>query len=267
VSAPNDAVWYIVRDGERFGPFNADAFTKLEEEGRFLATDRIWHSGKDTWISYADYEARKVAARLVVPDQRPSYNKRDRQKCAICRWARKGASALANALTTAFRSFPSSVSVAVDTSAASAAPDPALKVTAPASADPSQESILPSLVPVYDQSRTSGFTREQHTADLMPHDTDEVHGDGMSVITIRENRGPLQYAPRLANEEQAAAQIGLELTTFRAWVTGGRLPQALPGCDKYDMKAIHLALDRMSGIASRENPSSDWVEKLARARS
>ena len=58
--------------------------------------------------------------------------------------------------------------------------------------------------------------------------------------------------PRLASEGQAAAQIGLDLATFRAWVAEGRLPHALPDCGKYDMKAIHLVLDRMSGIAARE---------------
>jgi hypothetical protein len=51
---------------------------------------------------------------------------------------------------------------------------------------------------------------------------------------------------------RAAAEIGLDLATFRAWVAEGRLPQALPDCAKYDMKAIHLMLDRMSGIVSRE---------------
>ena len=59
--------------------------------------------------------------------------------------------------------------------------------------------------------------------------------------------------PRLASEVQAAAHIGLDLATFRAWAAAGRLPHALPDCGKYDMKAMHLALDRMSGIASREN--------------
>ena len=58
--------------------------------------------------------------------------------------------------------------------------------------------------------------------------------------------------PRRASEGQAAAQIGLDLATFRAWVVEGRLPHALPDCGKYDMKAIHLVLDRMSGIAVRE---------------
>jgi len=276
VSAPNDALWYIVRDGQRFGPFNADAFTKLEEEGRFVATDRIWQSGEDTWIPYSDYEARKAAVRLVAPDPPASYQKRHGGRCAICRWARKSASALASALTTALHGFPlhravkrddSGLSLAGDISAASAAPDSAPKETAPASANPTQASIRPSLVPLLDQSRSSGFTRELHTADLMPNDTNEVHGDSTSVIVTREDGGPLHYAPRLANEERAAAQIGLELATFRAWVMDGRLPQTLPDCDKYDLKAIHLALDRMSGIASRGNSSNDWVEKLARIRS
>ena len=59
--------------------------------------------------------------------------------------------------------------------------------------------------------------------------------------------------PRLVSEVEAAIQIGLDLATFRAWVAAGRLPHALPDCGKYDMKAIHLALDRVSGIVPREN--------------
>ena len=59
--------------------------------------------------------------------------------------------------------------------------------------------------------------------------------------------------PRLASEVQAAGLIGLDLTTFRRWVADGRLPRVLPDCGKYDLKAIHLALDRMSNIASPAN--------------
>ena len=70
--------------------------------------------------------------------------------------------------------------------------------------------------------------------------------------------------PRLASEVQAAAHIGLDLATFRAWVAAGRLPHALPDCGKYDMKAIHLALDRMSGIGSRENGLHEVLRGVTR---
>ena len=43
---------------------------------------------------------------------------------------------------------------------------------------------------------------------------------------------------RLASEKEAAEAIGIELATFRSWVASGRLPQPIPDCGKFDMKAI-----------------------------
>jgi hypothetical protein len=262
-----------MRDGQRFGPFNADAFARFEEEGQFRATDRIWHTGNDTWISYNEYEARRVAARLLPPDRPASYK---RERYAIYRWTRKSARALAKALTTVFHSFPlhgamarggSGIPLAVDTSASPVAPASAVDGTAPAPGDPSPTPIEPSLVRLYDQPRDSGPILEQHTAEPTPHDTKKNDAGSANGAITQEDPRPLRYAPRLANEKQAAAQIGLELTTFRAWVADGRLPRALPNCDKYDLKAIHLALDRMSGITSQGNGSNDWLGKLARVQS
>ena len=50
---------------------------------------------------------------------------------------------------------------------------------------------------------------------------------------------------RLASEKEAADYIGLEVATFRAWVSSGRLPQPIADCGKYDLKAIDLAIDRI----------------------
>jgi hypothetical protein len=272
VSNPNDTLWYVMRDGQRFGPFNADAFARFEEEGRFRATDRIWRTGNDTWISYNEYGARGVAARLVAPDPPASYK---RERYTACRWARKSAQALARALISAFSSIlmhramtrgGSGTPVGVDNSAAPVAPAPAIDGTAPASADPSLASLHPSLVRLDDQPHDSDPILQQHTADPIRHDRDKDQAGG-AHFSMQEDAGPLQYAPRLVNEAQAVAQIGLELITFRAWVADGRLPRALPDCDKYDLKAIHLALDRMSGITSQWNGSHHWLGKLARVQS
>ena len=66
---------------------------------------------------------------------------------------------------------------------------------------------------------------------------------------------------RLQTEAQAAAAIGIELSIFRHLVACGRLPKPLPEFDRYDMKAIHAALDRISGIGCASNALDKWLEK------
>ena len=48
--------------------------------------------------------------------------------------------------------------------------------------------------------------------------------------------------------------------------TAGRLPHALPDCGKYDMKAIHLALDRVSGIVPQKNETEANAARAEKAR-
>jgi hypothetical protein len=67
--------------------------------------------------------------------------------------------------------------------------------------------------------------------------------------------------PRLVAEQEAAASVGLELSTFRSWVATGKLPKPLPDCGKYDLRAIDLALDRLSGIGSPQNALDAWRAK------
>ena len=69
---------------------------------------------------------------------------------------------------------------------------------------------------------------------------------------------------RLQTEAQAAAAIGIELSVFRHLVACGRLPKPLPEFDRYDMNAIHAALDRMSGIGCSSNALERWRETRAR---
>ena len=269
MSAPNDAVWYIMRDGQRFGPFNADAFARFEEEGQFSPTDGIWRSGADTWIAYSDYEARKAAARLVAPQREGTSTKADHKQCVFCRWVRTGIRVLARAPATAFRTISprratkhvASASPAVDASPAPGASAPELAVgrTVTPSADPHPEPI-PSRLPLSGEPDlwplANGSVREQPAGRVTPRDSNQDQSDSIPAIMTQGVAGPSLYGPsipRLANEGQAASHIGLELTTFRAWVSDGRLPHALPNSDKYDLKAIHLALDHISGIAFREN--------------
>jgi predicted DNA-binding transcriptional regulator AlpA len=69
---------------------------------------------------------------------------------------------------------------------------------------------------------------------------------------------------RLVTEKEAAEIVGLELATFRAWVSSGRLPQPIPDCGTFDLKAIDAALDRISGLGSPINALDAWRAKSAR---
>jgi hypothetical protein len=66
---------------------------------------------------------------------------------------------------------------------------------------------------------------------------------------------------RLATKIEAAQEIGLPLATFEEWVRCGRLPKPLPEIDKYDMKAIDAALDRISGLETASNALDAWRER------
>jgi hypothetical protein len=71
---------------------------------------------------------------------------------------------------------------------------------------------------------------------------------------------------RLASEKEAAEAIGLDLATFRSWVASAKLPKPLPGCGKYDLKAIDAALDRVSGLGGAGNALDAWKAKGQNAR-
>jgi hypothetical protein len=68
----------------------------------------------------------------------------------------------------------------------------------------------------------------------------------------------MAMARRLVSEKEAAAEIGLELSQFKAWVDCGRLPKPLADCGKYDLKAIDQAIDRISGLGGGTNPLDAW---------
>jgi hypothetical protein len=69
---------------------------------------------------------------------------------------------------------------------------------------------------------------------------------------------------RLVAEKEAAEVAGLDLSTFRAWVASGKLPKPIPDCNKYDIKAIDAAIDRVSGLGGPANALDAWRAKSAR---
>jgi hypothetical protein len=274
VSAPNDAVWYISRDGQRAGPFTNDEFAGFEEAGRLRPTDQVWQPGMQSWVAYSDHDARQVAGRLVERDPSRSSPNTDGETCAICLMMWRATQAFASGLMAALGSASAYLGK-MRTSAASPgthgslepAPSKASGETARPSADPPPaltRHFGPKEPSVRSFSIASVFERPD--TGLIDHES-RHNRDGVTPVVVSdavaEPSRPSLSTPRLVSEGQAAADIGLELATFRTWVADGRLPRALPGCGKYDMKAIHLALDHMSGIASREVSSNVLLDRLA----
>jgi hypothetical protein len=66
---------------------------------------------------------------------------------------------------------------------------------------------------------------------------------------------------RLVSDKEAAEEVGIPLATFRAWVEIGRLPKALPDIGKWDLRAIHAAIDRISGLGGASNALDAWRAK------
>jgi hypothetical protein len=264
VSALNDPTWYISRDNKRVGPFSADEFARFEKAGTLRATDQVWQTGMAAWIAYSDYEASRNAVSISAGPS-SSATKAETERCAICLLVRRGMRALRRTFITGrhgvsrqlakMRSVPVTSSAA-DTSLGHPSDDAA---RAQPSAEAHPMSIRPPLVVAHEPGsrplangpvlRPASVAMGDHTK----QDQDRSILDDRTEDLAQASPRLSSSTPRLASEVQAAAHIGLDLATFRAWVAAGRLPHALPGCGKYDMKAIHLALDRMSGIASREN--------------
>jgi hypothetical protein len=75
-----------------------------------------------------------------------------------------------------------------------------------------------------------------------------------------------QLAPRLLTRQQAAGYCNLSPTTFSNWVRSGKLPLPLPGTTRWDLKAIDIALDAMSGLQQQRELSAldEWRTKRAR---
>ncbi|WP_157643022.1 hypothetical protein [Bradyrhizobium sp. WSM4349] len=95
-------------------------------------------------------------------------------------------------------------------------------------------------------------------------------------VDARVDRSKYRHArgtsggPRLVVRHEAATYCCLSSSAFSNWVRLGKLPPALPGTSRWDLKAIDLALDTWSGlsafkIAETESTALDeW--RAARAR-
>ena len=275
MSAPSDVVWYVSREGKQFGPLSADEFARLEDQNGLRPSDQVWQTDMDVWIAYSDFDARKAAARFAGKHRPTSSTKADDEKCAICLLMRKGIRALAKASMTAFRSVTTHLAKIRTVSSSRAAdasplhpPEGAATRTVRQSADLNPAPIRPSLLGAQEPNlqRLTSVLQPTASGTVIAHSSKDDREGSMPDVRTESATEPVRHSPllpRLVSEGQAAAAIGLELATFRAWVADGQLPHPLPDCGKYDLKAIHLALDRMSGIGSDGNQSNDRSERPA----
>ena len=70
-----------------------------------------------------------------------------------------------------------------------------------------------------------------------------------------------QLSPRGLTREDAAAYCGLTPEGFDDWVKRGVVPGPIPGTQRWDRKAIDLALDRASGIQSASSDAASPYEE------
>lgn len=73
--------------------------------------------------------------------------------------------------------------------------------------------------------------------------------------------------PRLVTRHEAANYCRLSPQAFSLWVKEGRLPTALAGTARWDLKSIDAALDSASGLAEHGSISAFDHWKAKRARS
>lgn len=89
----------------------------------------------------------------------------------------------------------------------------------------------------------------------------------MSVVRDSEPTSSiLEHAPRLLNRRQAAAYCNLSPMTFLNWVRSGKLPPPLPGTTRWDLKAIDVAVDTLSGPQPPTAPKQQITEGAIRIR-
>ena len=73
-----------------------------------------------------------------------------------------------------------------------------------------------------------------------------------------------QLPPRGLTRDAAAAYCGLSPQGFDDWVKRGVVPGPIPGTQRWDRKAIDLALDRASGLAIvKDSAFDDWKRRHA----
>ena len=72
-----------------------------------------------------------------------------------------------------------------------------------------------------------------------------------------------QIAPRGLTKADAAAYCGCSKDAFNTWIKKGLVPEAIPGTQRWDRKAIDWYLDRASGLPTGASASSDPDAALA----
>jgi hypothetical protein len=81
-------------------------------------------------------------------------------------------------------------------------------------------------------------------------------------MSARAVVGPIH--PRGLTREDAAAYCGLAPEGFDQWVKRGLVPGPIPGTQRWDRKAIDLALDRASGLDTIKGSAFDtWKARRA----
>ncbi|GAA0029103.1 hypothetical protein BROWWM01_32350 [Bradyrhizobium ottawaense] len=83
------------------------------------------------------------------------------------------------------------------------------------------------------------------------------------------NRSPRLLARGLSKEAAAEYCGCASLAAFDVWIRKGIVPGAIPGTNRWDRKAIDLALDRASNIEAAVpagNLLAEWKAKRAAAR-
>ena len=66
----------------------------------------------------------------------------------------------------------------------------------------------------------------------------------------------LALKPRLVSRAEAALYCGLKPSRFSDLVRNGTMPPAIPGTNKWDIRAIDQRLDKLSGIQPEKQQSA-----------
>jgi hypothetical protein len=92
----------------------------------------------------------------------------------------------------------------------------------------------------------------------------------MSLKHANDNLRTFVAAPRGMTKEDAAVYCGCATTAaFDVWIRKGIVPGAMPGTNRWDRKAIDLALDKVSNIEVPVSPGSlldQWKARKAYGR-
>src|SRR3954449_11912493 len=85
------------------------------------------------------------------------------------------------------------------------------------------------------------------------------------TMTGAVDQAQTEMRPRLLSRSQAACYCSVSTGTFSNWVRSGKVPPPLSGTRRWDVKAIDIALDTMSGLRRQESSALDeWRAKRAR---